>query len=158
MFSLKDYYAEPAVRQRMVEFLGGPCLEQATCAYFTADGSSPPIDYRPRPPGELCACLEQGQEVKRSLWDYRSLVIHLDIEYVNFDYPAEPYVNPERCLEFQRPVVRCIQERLLGWGIAPLHLLSGRGHHLAWRVRRDSTAFQQLAELPWPINCQATCG
>jgi hypothetical protein len=75
-----------------------------------------------------------------------SLIIHLDIEYVNFDYPAEPYLNPERSLELQRPVIRSLQEHLLRWGIAPLHLLSGRGHHLAWRISRNSQAFRRLAE------------
>jgi predicted phosphoribosyltransferase len=46
---------------------------------------------------------------------------------VNFDYPAEPYLEPERSRELQRPVIRRLREHLLGYGIAPLHLLSGRG-------------------------------
>lgn len=147
MLSLQTYYARQEVRQRMVEFLGGRRSEEATCVYLTADDSSPVPDFRPRIPDELWSCLEQGLEVKRSLWDRRSLVVHLDIEYVNFDYPAEPYVEPERSLELQRPVVRCLQEHLLNCGIAPLHLLSGRGHHLIWRVSRESAAFRRLAEL-----------
>jgi len=146
MLNLQDYYGRQEVRQRMVEFLGSHCLEEATCAYLTADDCSPVPDFRPRMPGELWACLDAGMEVKRSLWDRRSLIIHLDIEHVNFDYPAEPYVDPERSLELQRPVVRCLQKHLLAFGIAPLHLLSGRGHHLVWRVERGCRAFQRLAE------------
>lgn len=145
MLSLENYYGREAVRQRMVEFLGGPSLQEATCRYLTADSCTPGIDYHPRPPAELWRCLERGMEVKRSLWDAASLLIHLDIEYVNFDYPAEPYLDPTRSLELQRPVVRALQERLLRWGIAPLHLLSGRGHHLVWRVRCDTEVFHQLA-------------
>jgi hypothetical protein len=147
MLKLEHYYNRPEVRQRMVEFLGGHRLEDSTCAYLTADDSSPVPDYRPRKPSELWDCLEQGMEVTRSLWDRRSLVVHLDIEYVNFDYPAEPYVEPERSLDLQRPLVRCLQQHLLAHGVAPLHLLSGRGHHLVWRVSRESSVFRRLADL-----------
>ena len=147
MLSLEEYYANPDVRQRMVEFLGGHRLENVTCFYVTADDSTPSINYHRRRPHELWTCLEQGLEVTRSLWDRDSLVVHLDIEYVNFDYPAEPYLDPERSLELQRPVIRCLQEILLSHGIAPLHLLSGRGHHLVWRVRRKSATFRRLAEI-----------
>jgi hypothetical protein len=83
MLNLHDYYRRPAVRQRMVEFLGGLPLEDTTCVYLTADGRGPTIDYRPRPPAELWSCLDQGLEVKRSLWDRRSLIVHVDIEHVN---------------------------------------------------------------------------
>jgi hypothetical protein len=57
-------------------------------------------------------------EVKRSLWDHHDLVDHLDVEPINFDYPAEPYLNPERSAELQRGLVRSLQEHLLCWGIA----------------------------------------
>lgn len=147
MLGLQDYYAEEVVRQRMVEFLGGHRLEEATCAYLVGDDSSAVPDARMRMPDELWSCLEQGMDVKRSLWDQRSLVLHIDMEYVNFDYPAEPYLDAERSLALQRPVVRCLQEHLLAYGIAPLHLLSGRGHHLVWRILRESSAFDRLAEL-----------
>ena len=97
--------------------------------------------------GELWTCLDQGLEVMRSLWDHGSLLFHLDVEYVNFDYPAEPYLDPERSLELQQAVIQGLQELLLAHGIAPLHLLSGRGHHLVWCVRQDSRAFRRLKEL-----------
>jgi len=147
VLNLQDYYADPAVRRRMVEFLGGHRLEEASCVFLTAEDSTPDPGFRARSPGELWSCLDSGMEVMRSLWDRRSLVVHLDVEYVNFEYPAEPYLDPERSLELQRPVLRCLQEHLLGYGIAPLHLLSGRGHHLVWRTGRGSPAFRRLAEL-----------
>ena len=147
MFNLHDYYAESAVRGRMVEFLGGHRLEEATCVYITADDCSSVMEFCPRGAAELWKCLDAGMEVKRSLWDRRSLVIHLDIEYVNFDYPAEPYLHPERSLGLQQPVIRLLQERLLSHGISPLHLLSGRGHHLVWRIERSSPAFRVLSEI-----------
>ncbi|MBN2292219.1 MAG: hypothetical protein JXM70_07330 [Pirellulales bacterium] len=147
MINLHEYYAHDAVRKRMVQFLGSKCLEDATSCFLTSANCSPVPDYHPRMPTELWSCLDQDMEVKRSLWDRRSLIIHIDIEYVNFDYPAEPYIDPLRSLELQRPVVRCLQEHLLDYGISPLHLLSGRGHHLIWRVNRSSEAFRRLASL-----------
>ncbi len=147
MLDLQNYYARPAVRQRMVEFLGGHRLEQTSAVYLTADDRSPGPGFHPRPPSQLWACLESGLEVMRSLWDRRSLLFHLDIEYVNFDYPAEPYLDPERSLELQRPLIRLLRQQLLTWGIAPLHLLSGRGHHLVWRIDRGSAAYRRLVEL-----------
>ena len=43
--------------------------------------------------------MEEGVDIDRSLLDKESLIAHLDIEYVNFDSPAESYLNPERSVE-----------------------------------------------------------
>jgi len=140
----QEFYADPAIRSRLVEFLGGRSLSTATTVFVvTSDG-----DWdRPRPTGDLVQCLEEGAEVARSLWDRESMIAHLDIEYVNFDHAMAPYFEPERIFDIQRPVVRAIQEFLLTYGISPLHLLSGRGHHFVWRVRRDGKAFSLLSRL-----------
>ncbi len=150
--NLNDYYSEPAVRRRMLDFVGGTDMETTPCAYITADERSAIPRMRPRHPNQLWMCLDHGLEVKRSLWDFESLVVHLDIEYVNFEYPAEPYIDPERSLELQQPVIRDIQERLLALDITPLHLLSGRGHHLVWRVRRNSDTFRRLGEIGFLLD------
>jgi hypothetical protein len=144
---LRDYYSNPHVRARLTEFLGGTSLHSATCVYITSDDNGPHIWYAPRPVHDLWQLLDDGLDVARSLWDRRSLIAHLDIEYVNFDYPAEAYLKPARTFEVQRPVVRAIQEVLLQHGVAPLHLLSGRGHHFVWRISRFSSAFAALARL-----------
>ncbi|MEN6452264.1 MAG: hypothetical protein ABFC96_17370 [Thermoguttaceae bacterium] len=144
---LDDYYRDPAVRARMVEFLGGNALDRVSAMYVTGRGFEPGIGIDPRPPTETWRCLEQGNELYRSLWDRESLLAHLDIEYVNFDYPAEPYLDPERSFRLQSPVVESIHNHLSRHGIAPLHLLTGRGHSLVWRVRRDSAAMGDLGGL-----------
>lgn len=144
---LSSYYADPHVRARIVEFLGGSTLEDATCMFVTSNGQSRHVWYDPQPARDLWKRVSTGPEIARSLWDRKSLVAHLDIEYVNFDFPAEAYVRPTRSFEVQRPVVRAIQEVLLDHGIAPLHLLSGRGHHFVWRVNHGSAAMTSLAGL-----------
>lgn len=142
---LSSYYADPHIRARIVEFLGGSSLEDATCVFVTGNGQLRRVWFDPQPVAELWTCVGGGLEIARSLWDRQSLIAHLDIEYVNFDFPAEAYLRPARSFALQRPVVRSIKEVLLQYGIAPLHLLSGRGHHFVWRVARDSEALAALA-------------
>jgi hypothetical protein len=125
-----NYYAHPVVRARMAEFLGmEPRVPDAISAVVMI-GDACQTGYRNvRRVNELPLCLEHDFEVSRSLWDSASLLIDLDIEYVNFDFPAEPYIHPDRAFALQETVIATAENQLRSLGIAPLHLLSGRGHH-----------------------------
>jgi len=140
-------YGDAAVRARMVDFLGGPPLDHATALFVVGRGLSDGMETGPLAPGELTALLDRGFEVSRSLWDRRSLVVDLDMEYVNFDFPGEAYLNPERSFGLQRPVVRAVRHLLAEHGIRPLHVLTGRGHHFLWQVDMRSLAFRRLSRL-----------
>lgn len=144
---MKDFYADTAVRQRLIEFAGGVTLDQATAAYLAhSDGC--PFDRRDlRPVSELDWFLERGMDIARSLADSASCLLHLDVEYVNFDSPAEAYVDPWRCFELQEPVVKVIESLLLEWGIRPLHVITGQGHHFVWRIGRGSHLAARLHAL-----------
>ena len=131
----------------MCEYLGGNTPEDITCQYLIAGDVNQSYHREPRPISELELMWQQGLDISRSLWDRESLIFHLDIEYVNFDFPIEPYEDPERIFDLQRPVELAVEAVLLDYGITPLHLLSGRGHHFVWRVGQDSNAFAGLAEL-----------
>lgn len=130
-----------------MEFLGGDSLEKVTCEYLTAGDVSDSHFRQPQPVSTLPVFRENEWDISRSLWDRDSLIVHLDIEYVNFDFPIEPYLEPERIFDLQRPVEFAIEAVLLDYGITPLHLLSGRGHHFVWRIRQNSRAFKWLAGL-----------
>jgi hypothetical protein len=137
----------PVVLQRMSDFLGGTCPESATALFvaFRSDaGDEAPEIHSPN---DLPHLLQAGGEVTRSLWDRRGLVVDLDVEYVNFDFPGEAFLHPRRSFALQQPVVRAVREVLGGWGIRPLHLRTGRGHHFLWSVRRESYAYRELARL-----------
>ena len=113
-------------------------------------GSDGHLDGRllePKPVGQLFQLLDEGCEVERSIWDTKSLVIDLDIDYENFDSATEAYSNPARIFEIMQPVVEAALNVLKRNGIRPLHLLSGKGHHLVWEIGRKSTAFNRLARL-----------
>ncbi len=131
----------------MLEYLGLEPAGEVTCHYLTSGDPLASHHRSPRPVTDLAACWSEGLEISRSLWDRRSLLVHLDVEYVNFDFPAEPYLNPVRTFDLQRPVELAIEAILLDSGLVPLHLLSGRGHHFVWRVRQASRACKWLSHL-----------
>ncbi|TLD69094.1 hypothetical protein FEM03_19705 [Phragmitibacter flavus] len=140
------FYQDRAVQQRLTEFLGSDLIEQATSVYLThLDGCT--FDRRSlRPPSELDWFLQRDLDIARSVADTHSLLLHLDVEYVNFDSPAEAYLNPQRAFALQEPVVAVIETLLLEWGIRPLHLITGQGHHFVWRIKLDSEVAQQLVQ------------
>jgi hypothetical protein len=151
---MNNYYENPSVIARMTEFLGGLSLKEATCVYLSRCDTAA-LGIVTRPPTDLHSFLNAGLDVGRSLWDRSSLIADLDIEYVNFDFPAEPYLDPERCFEIQRPVERAVERALLEHGITALHLISGRGHHFVWRMIRGSSCFERLVQIGRiPISLQ----
>ena len=141
------YYRDPGVRSRIIEFLGGDACHSPSCRYiFGGDDVGPHLD-RPLPIVELDSLLARGLEVGRSLWDAESLLADFDVEYVNFDHPSEPFVEPERTFELVAPVAEEIRRTLQSYQIPALGLVSGRGYHFVWRIRRDSEEFRQLVRL-----------
>lgn len=135
---MNTFFTGSAVRQRLTEFLGGESQAHATAVCLThPDGFL--YDRRElRPPAEFHWFLERDLDVSRSLADSKSDLLHLDLEYLNFLSPAVAYLDPVRCFELQEPVVKVIEGPLLEWGMRPLHLITGQGHHFVWRIGRTS--------------------
>lgn len=140
-------YTHPAVRMRLIEFLGGDSLDSATAVYVTQSDGCQYDGRRIRPPWDLDHFLSSELDIARSLADTRSLLLHLDVEYVNFDSAVEAYRDPWRTFELQEPVVRTIEALLLRWGISPLHTITGQGHHFVWRIPRHSELAVRIAGL-----------
>lgn len=142
----QGYYQAPEIRQRMIEFLGGTQLSDATAAYITAtDGYT---DFNvPEPPTCLERRLDEIVEIDRSLWDQASLIAHIDLEHHNFDHPEAAWLAADRAFQLQQPVLDAILAILRVAGIAPLILVSGRGYHLVWSCERESRTFERLATL-----------
>jgi len=140
-------YADQSMRLRMLEYYGGDSLQNLTCEYLTAGDKDASHHRQPLLTAQLPALWSQGLDISRSLWDRRSLIFHLDIDYVNFDCPAAHYLNLHRVIELQRHVEWVVEAVLSDYGIKPLHLLSGRGHHYVWRIAKAAPAFRQLAGL-----------
>jgi hypothetical protein len=144
---MNAFHESHAVRQRLIEFLGGESLDHATAVYLTQSDACRFDRRELRPVAELDWFIERDLDIARSLADSDSYLLHLDVEYVNFDSPAEAFVDPWRCFELQEPVVRVIESLLLEWGIQPLHLITGQGHHFVWRIRKVSELVGRIIAL-----------
>ena len=144
---MDSYYGNNNVRDRLIEFAGGFDGSGFTCAYFSQCDAEIYAEEALRHSTDLDWFLEQGKEVARSLCDSESLLVHLDVEYVNFDSPTEAFTDPVRAFEIQQPVVNVIEEVLLKWGVTPLHILTGQGHHFVWRIPHGSSPEKTLKKL-----------
>jgi hypothetical protein len=142
-----QYYGDTNVRARILEFIGAATGGESSCEFLTGsdDSSSPP--FKSYSPQSLNLLLDCGFEICRSLWDRTGLIADFDIEYVNFDNPTEAFLEPERVVAIQQPVVETIEQLLREYGIKPLHVLSGRGHHFVWRIDQSSDEFKELSAL-----------
>jgi hypothetical protein len=145
--TLRKVWRDPTVRQRIVEYLGGHHLRDATCAFLGQLDAENPAMFQRQPPEALDRLLEEGGELARSLEDRQSMLIHLDVEYVNFDDPAEAYLNATRIFRLQEPLVEAIEAQLLEFGIRYLHLVTGQGHHFVWRIPRKSAVARAISRL-----------
>lgn len=115
----------------MVEYLGGETLEEASAVYLSRCDLLSHRHPGIKRPEELDHFLEHGLDVGRSLWDRRTVLAHLDLEYVNFDFPAEPTTSFGRSRRRQRAEhgVRLVLENMLS------HLLLGREMDLHWFLK-----------------------
>lgn len=143
---LRRYYRQRAVRERMLEFLGGTDPQNISAAYISGVTGASELGEA-SVPASLLGCWEAGLEIDRSLWDRDTLIAHIDLEYHNFDNPAAAWLEPDRAFRLQQPVLKSTFRILAESGIAPLTLLTGRGFHLVWAVRRDSRVFRELVGL-----------
>lgn len=145
--SLREVWRDPTVRRRIVEYLGGDDIESATASFIGRLDPSDPSVFERHPPQDLDSMLSEGCEMARSLEDRHSMLIHLDIEYVNFDDPALAYLDAARVFRLQEPLVHAIETRLLAFGIHCLHLVTGQGHHFVWRIPKNSRIALMIADL-----------
>lgn len=141
------YYRNPDVRARILEFIGAGANGEPSCEFLTAGDDTALPPFPSHSPNELNSLFDGGFEICRSLWDHSALIADFDIEYVNFNNPAEAFIDPERVFALQQPVVETIERLLQEYGIETLHVLSGRGHHFIWRIGQNSAVFVELAEI-----------
>ena len=111
---IRDYYATPDVRARLIESLGGRRLDEATCYYIGRCFDTIKPGFCMNKPAELDLFLRNEWDVARSLWDRQWLFADVDIEYVNFDFPAEPFLDYRRCFSLQEPVRHAVERVFRG--------------------------------------------
>jgi hypothetical protein len=142
-----DFYRNPNVRNRIRDFIENSSNGTSAAEFISASDQAAPPPSKSYSLGALDLLLASGFEICRSLWDRDALIADFDIEYVNFDNPAEAFLEPERVFGIQQPVVETIEQLLREYDIRPLHVLSGRGHHFVWRIEQNSDEFKKLSAL-----------
>lgn len=150
--TLAEYYADPFVRARILEYCGATDAAGPTCidlAGLTGHGARVATWGRaPRyETGRLDALLAAGADISRSLWDAESLLIHLDVDYQNADSPGEAFHHPAEVFFKLEPVYRAAQHVLRRFGLPLLPLMTGRGYHFTGRVPLASPVVDRLAAL-----------
>ena len=160
--TLEAYYADPRVRQRIREYCGASGDEAPTSVYLTAltgkEGPSVTWDRAPRYPlGELDHLMAAGADITRSTWDTSSLLIHLDIDYQNSDFPGEAYHHPVDVLFKLEPVFRAVRHLLGRFDLPLLPLMTGQGYHFTGRARstRTSSIVSRISFPTLHAGCQA---
>ena len=150
--TLGEYYGEPAVRARMLEYCGGSVEREPTSVYVAgmraADTPFPTWEQAPRHPlSQLDDLLAAGADVARSLWDRAHILVHLDVDYLNIDTPSEAHTHPADVFYKIEPVYRAAQHVFTRYGLRPLALVTGRGYHFTGQVPLDSPVVDRLAAL-----------
>lgn len=161
---LHAYYADPAVRTRILEYCGGSREHPPTAVFLAGitggEGSICSWDQAPRTAvANLDALLDAGADIARSAWDREALLIHFDFDYQNIDVPGEAYHHPAEVFWKLEPVYRAAQHVLRRYGLRLLPLMTGRGYHLTGRVPLAADVVDRLAALvPGPPAWLATMG
>jgi hypothetical protein len=163
--SVVEYYRLPIVRQRIREYCGETPGCAVTCAFLSAlvpDGGRHAVweDAPQYPPEALDGLLDQGADVARSAWDYANLLLHVDLDYQNVDFPGEPFIHPAEVFFKLEPLNRGTRETLTAYDLPLLDLMTGRGYHFTGRVPIEDPVVTRLANLPtddppWLTACTA---
>jgi hypothetical protein len=163
--SLSEYYADPIVRLRIREYCGDSPDQPTRCLFLAGidsrAGQDVGWDRAPRYPlDELGALLANGADIARSTWDASSLLIHLDIDYLNVDAPGEAYQHPAEVFFKLEPTYRATQRVLHHFGLPLYTLVTGRGYHFTGQVPLESPLVDrigsQVPEPPrWAMNVTA---
>ncbi|VVM07122.1 hypothetical protein [Methylacidimicrobium tartarophylax] len=163
--TIRDYYAHDSVRRRIAEYCGGiPEEPQAfSCTYLVGYGTAMGQGVSPEPHASVekkhfAELLNAGADILRSIWDQAAVLGILDIEYVNWDYPAEVFFQPVEVFSRIEPLYRTILRCFGTYGIEPLTILTGQGYHFVFQIPKDSAAFCLLAACGAASPQRLECG
>lgn len=157
--SVCEYQRSPEVQERIREFCGWVSDPRAGAVYVSSmgpeDGSHATWGHvPPRPPEHLGEILAAGRDLTRSMWDRRSLLIYVDLDYLRADVPGDAYLHPADAFLKLEPTYRAVRDTLRELGIPALDLMTGAGYGFVSRVLLGGVAAARLAALapgipPW---------
>jgi hypothetical protein len=150
--SIRDYYRDDQVRARIREYASMAGPGEPGCVYLAAlTGRDGPFatwyQARHHPPETLDRLLEDGSDLARSMWDRSSLIVHLDVDYLNADFAGEAFAHPSDVFEKLEPVYTTTRNLLHEYGLPLLSVVTGEGYHFIGQVPWDSPPIARLADL-----------
>jgi len=150
--TLVDYYAHPAVRARIREYCGLDGAGERACVYLSAHFPASPTPSgwvrEPQfPTAALEDLLKQRADLFRSLWDRHSMLVCLDLDYLNADRPGHALACPFDTFHKIEPTYVALRGLLQEHGMNMLALMTGRGYQLTGRVPLNAPLVQRLATL-----------
>ena len=137
--AVKDFFHEPGVRELAGSGRIANLARQMTSEYVAGVGNWVK-EYKhkskatSRRPEEAAQLLDHDLNLFRSVWDKRSMIFFMDVEYTSGRYPGEAYTNSGRVFGLLEPVYWSIYDVLKEHGIEPLTLASGQGYHFVFKV------------------------
>ena len=147
-----DYYRDPDVRARVLEFLGATATTRPTAAFVVALDAPGrfPLTWdvcRSHLVSDISAALARGTDLSRSLWDSAHLLFFLDLDHLDADEPAEPFVNPTTVFAKLEPVYRAAKRVFDAARLDSRVYMTGRGYHFVGSIPLDAPLVDQLAGL-----------
>lgn len=155
MLNQIEFYRDASVRQRIAEYCGGGQDDFSAFSAHYLLGHGEVLSQKGVSPERFVSTsqdgffwiLENGLDVFRSIWDRKSILSILDIEYFNPDFPGEPYLCPEETFEKLEPVYKASIAVFYRFNIIPLVVMTGKGYHFTSRVVLGTEVEKRLEEI-----------
>lgn len=154
MLTPHQFYRDPQVRERIAEYCGGTAREPELCSaeYLVGYGESllgspAPEPYVSKPRSGFNEILERGLDIFRSVWDQKSLLGVLDVEYFNLDHPGQIYYDQVGTFRRLEGVYEAILAAFAAYKIKPLTLMTGQGYHFSFRIESGTEAALMLEDI-----------
>lgn len=150
-----EYYRDPEVRARIREYCGGDARTPPTCSFVATLRPEPHARWETagQTPGrDIDRALDEGCDVARSMLDSASLIVHLDVDYMEARDPGDALLRPGHAFLRLEPVFRAVRSELARLGLPLLDLMTGRGYHFTGRIPLDAEIILRLEELGAPAT------
>lgn len=148
-----EYYHDPAVRARIREYCGAIGKDPPTCAFVTPLCPGPLTRWETAAHLESAALdrvLDRGCDLSRSMWDTKSLLVHLDIDYFENVLAGDALLRPGHAFLRLEPVFRTIRFELARLELPLFDVMTGRGYHFTGQIPIDAPVVGRLAGLGRP--------
>lgn len=147
-----DYYADDAVRARILEYCGGSPTHPPTAAYLVTLGTDgvaqPSWDEGPRlAASDIASVWTRQGDIARSLWDSDHLLFLIELDYQNTDAPAEPFLHPADVFLKLEPAYQAAVTFFKSLSLPVRAVATGRGYHFVGQVPLDDPLVEVLAAI-----------